>query len=142
MGIAYSLDKDLGCIMMVWYGDVTPYQWRRHHDTMFADPQYPSGRVALADVRGTGGLSLDRETFAAMGAQLSEKLERFPLDQLAIVCTVMWDQVQMFIEHDLAGSGVRRRMFGSPDLACRWLGLQAEAVLPRLAKLHVEASTT
>jgi hypothetical protein len=58
MSIRYHADRELGCTVAVWDGDVTGEDARKHLVRLAGDPNWPPGPLHLADLRTTAAVSI------------------------------------------------------------------------------------
>jgi hypothetical protein len=138
MGIAGRCDATLGCTFIVWDGDVTPDEWRDQARQRFADPAFPPGPSALADLSTAGGApSITTDAIREMAVLWRDQAPKIGMLRLAVIPDGAWDKARQF-EADAGGAGLETFIFNSLGTACTWLGLDIEVVRPILDELRAQ----
>jgi hypothetical protein len=123
--IAYSIDRENGCVIETWTGDVTARELGAHWRGYLADPDVLALRRTLVDLRNC------RIAFTA--SELSQLVERLVLPALhgmnwrtAIVVGDP-DHFQMSRRyHVVAESYSQDSVFSTPEAALAWLRTQRQ----------------
>ena len=127
MGIAYRLDPQLGCTVIVWDANVTPDEWRHHFKRMSDDPGFPPGPRVLADLSTAGGApSFSSEVVGEMAVAWQTRTQRVGPIKLAIVPNGAWEKARE-LERATEGSGITTIVFNDVATACTWLGTGYDA---------------
>jgi len=127
MGVGYRLDHGLALTLTVFDGAVTGDEWRATVRAIFADPEWPPGRLNLTDLR-TADLSAvtraDRAEIYKMNALNANKLVGM---KSATVGGANFETARAF-ERDDRSSGLRIIPFDDLGPACTWLGVDERVV--------------
>ena len=137
MGIAYRLDHALALTVTVFDGKITGDEWRAAIEQMFADPEWPPGRLNLTDLRTADSSNLtpaDRSDIYAINAAHAAKLVRM---KSAAIGGEHFEETRDF-ERGGRSSGLRLIAFDDLRPACAWLGIEVEAVRPILDDIRSE----
>jgi hypothetical protein len=138
VGIAGRCDATLRCTFIVWDGDVSPEQWRDQARQRFADPAFPPGPLALADLSTAGGApSITTDAIREMARLWRDQAPKVGLSKLAVIPNGAWDKARQF-ETDAGGAGLETIIFNSLGTACTWLGLDVDLVRPILDDLRAQ----
>ncbi len=138
MGIAYQCDEASGCTFIVWDAEVTPEEWLACERRLFADPAFPPGSRALADLRSAGGApSISVEVVREMAEHLREHAPQIGSLRFALVPNSAWGWTKATeFEKQLEGSGISSVTFTSLSTACTWLGIDATTTTEALNDLR------
>jgi len=120
MAIAYSIDREQGCIIETWTGDIAAQDLADHWRVYLADPEVMALRKTLVDLRDA------RILFT--GAQLAYLVESIVMPTLGGLdwktAIVVQDPVQFGVSrqyHVFAETYSRDSIFGTEDAALAWL---------------------
>ena len=123
--IAYSIDRENGCVIETWTGDVTARELSAHWRRYLADPEVLSLRRALVDLRHC------RIVFTA--AELSQLVGRLVLPALHGLnwrtAIVVGDPNHFEMSrqyHAVAESYSQDSVFSTPEAALAWLRSQRQ----------------
>jgi len=121
--IAYSIDREDGCIIETWTGDVTARELMTHWRRYLADPEVLALRRTLVDLRHC------RILFTP--AELSELVSRLVLPALHGMnwrtAIVLGDPAHFEMSrqyHAFAASYSQDSVFSTPEAALAWLRSQ------------------
>jgi hypothetical protein len=135
MGIAYLLDQALGLTVTVFDGQITGDEWLATVRRIFADPDWPPGRLNLTDLRTADTSALtaaDRDEIFAINAQHADKLVGM---KSAAVGGINFEVSRRF-ERDDRTSGLRLIAFDDLGPACVWLGVDVVAIRSTIDQLR------
>jgi hypothetical protein len=125
MPISYAIDRENGCIVETWTGDVTAKELAAHWRRYLADPEVLALRRTLVDLRHC------RILFSA--AELSQLVERLVLPALHGMnwrtAIVVGDPIHFEISrqyHVVAESYSQDSVFSTPEAALTWLRTQRQ----------------
>jgi hypothetical protein len=135
MGIAYRLNGALGLTITVFDGEITGEEWIRSVRELFADPEWPPGRLALTDLRTADSHLLKDEHRQAIYAINQEHARQLVGMKSAAIAGVHFDEAREF-ERGNRPSGIRLIAFDDVGPACVWLGIDPAAVIPTLSELR------
>jgi hypothetical protein len=123
--IAYSIDRENGCIVETWTGDITARDLIAHWRRYLADPDVLALRRTLVDLRNS------RIMFSA--TELSQLVERIVLPALHGMnwrtAIVLGDPNHFEISrqyHIVAESYSQDSVFSTPEAARAWLRTQRQ----------------
>ncbi len=125
MPIVYSIDRENGCVVETWTGDVTAKELAAHWRHYLADAEVLALRRTLVDLRNC------RITFTA--AELSQLVERLVLPALHGMnwrtAIVVGEPNHFEISrqyHVVAESYSQDSIFSTPEAALAWLRTQRQ----------------
>jgi hypothetical protein len=135
MGIACRLDQGLGLTLTVFDGVITGAEWMRQVRELFANPEWPPGRLSLTDLR-----TADAHLISDADRQAIFKINQEHAKQLvgmksAAIAGVLFDEAREF-ERENRPSGLRLIAFDDVGPACAWLGLDPAVVSPMITELR------
>ena len=126
MPIAYSIDRENGCVVETWTGDITARDLTTHFRRFFADPEVLELRRSMVDLRHC------RLVFTA--AELSEIVSRIVMPALHgqrwRSAIVLGDPSHFEMSrqyHIFAASYSKDSVFSTPEAALAWLRSQRPA---------------
>jgi hypothetical protein len=135
MGIAYRLDRTMGLTLTVFDGKITGDEWRAVVTEIFANPEWPPGRLNLTDLRTADALGLtaaDRGKILEMNTAQAHKLVGM---KSAAVSGAHFEAAREFEREDQT-SGMRLIPFDDLGPACAWLGLDLQSVRTMINELR------
>lgn len=136
MGVAYFCDPVTRCTYIVWDAEVSPEEWSAAENALFADPAFPPGPFAVADLRtANGALDVPTDVVDEMGDRLRSQAPDIGPLQFALIPNSAWDKVRAF-EDRFRGSGISSLAFTSIATACSWLGIDSERATAELDALR------
>ncbi len=136
MGVAYFCDSVTRCTYIVWDAQVTPGEWDAAENALFADPAFPPGPFALADLRTANGAPhVPMDVVDEMGDRLRSQAPEIGPLQFALIPNSAWDKVRAF-EERFRGSGISSLSFTSIATACSWLGIDRDRAATQLEALR------
>jgi hypothetical protein len=138
MPIAYHADSESGLVISAWLGAVTFDEIAEHLGKMAADPQWPTARRLLTDLRGVPVTHRpSTEQIGAAASAFTNSLgAQSEMIRWAIVAGHLFSKAMTF---DALVRDTVRRLFVFQDLgtACAWMDLDrdhVEAVISGLSR--------
>ncbi len=138
MPIAYRCDADLGITISVWEGAVTVEEWRDLVRRQLADPDWPCGRLSLADATTAGNTAaISDEEICEVAAMYRTQQTRIAGIKAARVSPHETRGALTF-QRAMGPSGPTTLVFDDLEAACAWLGVSVDDVRPTLEELREE----
>ena len=132
MGILFKCHKEIGCTFELWDQTVSLEQWLESSAKLVVDPEWPTCRKHLTDLRpGDTISSIYDSDLTEISELFSIYAERLAGLKLAIVAQKNQRRPELFAQV-VSSIGVEATVFQSLEDACAWLSLdfaQAENVL-------------
>jgi hypothetical protein len=132
MGIAYRTHSDLGCIVVVWHGEVTADETAEHLVRLADDPAWPPRRAHLTDLTTATELALpsaDLVDALTEGTDVRERVARAIVIRPGLV-----DETD--VEEAGGSLGLIPEVFTDLDHACAYLDVNAPAVRATIDELR------
>jgi hypothetical protein len=132
VGILFRCDREIGCTFELWDRTVSLEQWLESSAKLVADPDWPTGRRHLTDLRTGDTVSAIHDSDLKEISELfSIYAERVAGLKLAMVAEKNQRRPELFAQV-VFGIGVEAAVFRSLEEACAWLNVdlaQTESIL-------------
>jgi len=134
MGIAYRINKALGCTVVVWDGSITAEHQTEHVLRLAADPEWPPGRVHLTDLTTPTEVTLPDPTLVDVlieGTDVRDHVDKAIVVRPGFLSGTC-------IQESRTSLGARSRPFSDLDRACAHLNVNAATIRTTIEALREE----